>query len=187
MTFVGSGLVVDFHDGMGVKEDAFVKQGGANPIGNLFRKQATRLIVRIDIAVHVVTDGFYDRNMVVLQLGEFVFDVGMVEEFVHVADNHEVGMSTRFFPAVVFYLVVVVVAEAVRVEFDKRGVGSGADDIDGMVGRAVVVDGEVIDKAFIMVEHEGQYLFLVPADGIVMDDRVVYPVNLFVELQLEQQ
>lgn len=111
----------------------------------------------------------------------------MVEEFVHVADNHEVGMSTRFFPAVVFYLVVVVVAEAVRVEFDKRGVGSGADDIDGMVGRAVVVDGEVIDKAFIMVEHEGQYLFLVPADGIVMDDRVVYPVNLFVELQLEQQ
>ena len=49
----------------------------------------------------------------------------------------------------------------------------------------IVVDGEMVDKGFIMLEHEGQHALLVPADGVVVDDGAVDMVDYFVSFQSE--
>ena len=119
--------------------------------------------------------------MFTFQFREFVLDVGMVEEFVDIANNHIVSMASRFFPARVFDVVVNGVAESVGVEFDDCGVFSGAYDVDGTISGVVVVESEVVDKRLVVLEHEWEHVLFVPADCIVVNDGVVDAMEQFVQ------
>ena len=80
-----------------------------------------------------------------------------------------------------------IIVKPVGLKFYDAGMGMIINNCFTFVGRIVVIYGEAVGEASIVVKHERQHLLLVPADGIVMDDRSVNAMKPFVKAQFKQQ
>ena len=180
MALMRARLVVDLNNCMLIKKNTFVEHWHPNTTSHLLGNQFAIGVDWVVCAIHIIAEWFDNGKLIVFQHQKKFMDIPMIYKFIHIAHYHIVSLPTRMLPAVVFDIIVDTIVKSASLKFNHARVCVRVYNYFAFIVGIIVIDGKLVDKTLVVVEHKWQHLFFIPAYGIIVYNRTMDTLDPFV-------